>query len=1068
MMIKRVFRELGILIYTVYLFFVIIGVFTYTNMSEMLLSTQATHFNPSFLLEVSYSSVHYLFLLIGSATYFIFIPLFLALVGLIFKNYNYCKLSIWIIVNIFLLSCIYGIYMTADDAIHGGLIGSIFAEVFVPLFGKLFSSLGVALLSGLTFIQFFQLFYQFLDKLLKKTLSSVFNQKEYRKNFEDPLLPTESQNINKEDPLYSYEFLLNKENIRNEQVLQIIESEYSFENEASLKEDDIFDKMNAKIEQLLSHEGLFITNAQFLNAHEDLSEETKNNIEITQANVKAAIKEAVEQKGNLSDREVYELIQKLYQEQSRLVEKFQYMSFDKPSFSLLKKEPSLAYQDTLNDPSLLAQESKEPLALSENGSHHSQKNPHFTQEPNLENFKAQAQEPISFKESYNDNEVENEASYYDSKEPLIVVNPQATDLHYDYSAIDYYNATQELKEEEELVKEIYYSLSSKEGRSKSFEEQNLEQDENPYQGSSVSQEQQEMNEHSDERRDFNKDEELQETHNNYNDDTDFDTEHENEKDLLEYQEYQEYHDEWDQKDSQDDDALLNQQESSYFYEPFMNKKDFRSSHSPIMEHSKAEPIKDSPPLFHLPSLELFEFDDSQEEDNVSDEEIEENARIILGTLKEFNIQAQLEDAIIGPVVTRYEIKPPKGLKVSKIIDLSDNIALGLASKERVRIEAPVYGKSVVGIEVANKKRQLIAFKDLLKSFPKDEIIKNYHLPFILGKSIDGSPVIKDIAKMPHLLIAGSTGAGKSVSINTLINSILFYKTPHEVRLLLVDPKRVELVLYDGLPHLISPVIKETTEAIRVLKWLVTHMEERYMLLEKERVRNILEYNIQKKKENAEIMPYLVVVMDEFADLILIGKREVEESVIRLAAMARAVGIHLVLATQRPSADVITGLIKANFASRIAFRVSSKMESRIILDENGAEALLGKGDMLFMSSDIQVSSQRIQAPFISDKEVQDVTDFFKKQYEPQYWDDILQEESFEESSYDEDNDDDDDMLFKAAVEVVIQANKATASYLQRRLKIGYNRAARLIEMMEERGIVSQSNGNKPRIVLVDSY
>lgn len=465
--------------------------------------------------------------------------------------------------------------------------------------------------------------------------------------------------------------------------------------------------------------------------------------------------------------------------------------------------------------------------------------------------------------------------------------------------------------------------------------------------------------------------------------------------------------------------------------------------------------------FKFPSLNLLTAGEIQSP--ADKEKIQQTGQTLLNVLKDFNIEAELSNITTGPVVTRYELVPPKGLKINKIVTLMDNIAMSIASHDRIRIEAPIPGKSAVGIEVPNEERQIIRFKDLLTLQQFNP--KKMAIPFALGKGISGKPYFTDIAKIPHLLIAGSTGSGKSVCVNTLICSILYSKTPDEVRLLLIDPKRVELKMYEDLPHLIAPVIKEPAEAILALNWAVAHMEERYKTIESYNVRNIEGYNTLREQEGKSTLPYLVIIMDEFADFMMLGGKEMEGPIIRLAAMARAVGIHIVLATQRPSSDVITGLIKANFPGRIAFKVSGKIESRIILDINGAESLLGKGDMLYASPNLP-NIIRIQSPFITDEEVFKITEFYRSHYKSNYWDEILEGAPSEYN--DEAHDPSEEPLFNEAVEIIIRENKASASYLQRRLKIGYNRAARIVEIMEDMGIVGPAVGSKPREVLVDSW
>jgi DNA segregation ATPase FtsK/SpoIIIE, S-DNA-T family len=444
-----------------------------------------------------------------------------------------------------------------------------------------------------------------------------------------------------------------------------------------------------------------------------------------------------------------------------------------------------------------------------------------------------------------------------------------------------------------------------------------------------------------------------------------------------------------------------------------------------------------------------------------DRETQEAGDILRHTLEEFKIQAEVTGIRKGPVITMFEILPAPGVKLSKIVNLSDNIALRLAASS-VRIVAPIPGKHAVGIEVPNKKRSIVSFKEMLgdEAFQDDD----YNLPIVLGKDITGEGQIIDLTQTPHLLIAGATGSGKSVCVNSIICSLLFGKSPKEVRLLLIDPKIVELKLYNDIPHLLTPVITEPKRAFQALQYCLYEMERRYALLDSLGVRDISAFNkkIGKKHLTAEKLPYMVVIIDEFADLMATSGKELESTLARLAAMSRAVGLHLVLATQRPSIDVITGLIKANIPSRIAFMVASKFDSRIIIDSIGAEKLLGKGDMLF-TSPWEPFPVRMQGAFLSDEEVVSITDYVKTLGEPDY----IDEEIFSDEG---DGDRDlfgegmDDPLIDKAVEIVVTAGKASASYLQRRLKIGYNRAARLVEDMEARGIVGPQNGSKPREIL----
>jgi len=434
------------------------------------------------------------------------------------------------------------------------------------------------------------------------------------------------------------------------------------------------------------------------------------------------------------------------------------------------------------------------------------------------------------------------------------------------------------------------------------------------------------------------------------------------------------------------------------------------------------------------------------------------------TLAEFNIEAQIIGIKKGPVVTMFELLPAPGVKLSKIVQLQDNIALSLAAQS-VRIVAPIPGKQAVGIEVPNRHRSIVGFREIIE-MKLDEWTK-MAVPVILGKDILGKAQLIDLVKTPHMLIAGATGSGKSVCVNSLILSILYKRSFRDVKLILVDPKVVELKLYNNIPHLLTPVITEPKKAIQALQWCLCEMERRYALLDSMGVRDISSYNVKiKEREIAtEKLPYIVVIIDEFADLMATSGKELESIVARLTAMSRAVGIHLVLATQRPSVNVITGLIKANIPSRIAFMVASRTDSNIIIDSVGAEKLLGRGDMLYASA-VDPYPVRIQGTFVSDQEVEDVVRTVKEYGEPDYIDDQM-------FTDDEDNDNDDfelngnydvDPLYDQALEIVIQAGKASASYLQRRLSIGYNRAARLVEEMEERGIVGPANGSKPREIL----
>ncbi len=439
-------------------------------------------------------------------------------------------------------------------------------------------------------------------------------------------------------------------------------------------------------------------------------------------------------------------------------------------------------------------------------------------------------------------------------------------------------------------------------------------------------------------------------------------------------------------------------------------------------------------------------------------DLADNVKILEETLGSFGVKIKVTQVTQGPAITRYEAQPAPGVKVSKITNLADDIALSLASAD-VRIEAPIPGKSVVGIEVPNKEISMVHFREVLET-PEYQGTSS-KLALCLGKDITGTPVIADLTKMPHLLIAGATGSGKSVCINTLIHSILFNARPDEVKFLLVDPKMVELANYNGIPHLIAPVVTDPRKAAGALKWIVTEMETRYELFAASGVRDIVRYNFlrtQDKNDEHPPLPYVVVIIDELADLMMVAPGDVEDAICRLAQMARAAGIHLIVATQRPSVDVITGLIKANIPSRIAFAVSSQTDSRTILDMNGAEKLLGRGDMLYYPMGAS-KPLRVQGCYLGDKEVENVVSFLQNQAKPEYQEipnldigDIKKEEM-------------EDELFFQAAQLFIESGTASVSLLQRRLRIGYTRAARLMDFLEGKGVVGGYEGSKPREVLM---
>ena len=444
----------------------------------------------------------------------------------------------------------------------------------------------------------------------------------------------------------------------------------------------------------------------------------------------------------------------------------------------------------------------------------------------------------------------------------------------------------------------------------------------------------------------------------------------------------------------------------------------------------------------------------------------ETATRLQKTLYSFGVSAKVENVSVGPAITRYELKPAEGVRVSKIANLADDIALNLAA-ETIRIEAPIPGKQAVGIEVPNKEKEVVHFREVLDS-PEFKQNKS-KLTIALGKDVAGNVQLADIAKMPHVLIAGSTGSGKSVCINTIITSIIYNAKPSEVKFVMVDPKVVELSVYNGIPHLLIPVVTDPRKAAGALAWAVQEMDDRYNKFASKGVRDLKGYNKAIEKENeAGKLPQIVIIIDELADLMMVAKNDVEDAICRLAQKARAAGMHLVIATQRPSVDVITGLIKANVPSRIAFAVSSQVDSRTILDSVGAEKLLGKGDMLFFPSGAPKPS-RIQGAFVTDDEVEKVVDFIKSNGTATYSEDIL--ESIENSNKSdkelsaESNDDETDPFLMDAIQTVVETGQASTSFIQRRFKVGYARAGRIIDQMEERGIISGYQGSKPREVLM---
>jgi S-DNA-T family DNA segregation ATPase FtsK/SpoIIIE len=508
---------------------------------------------------------------------------------------------------------------------------------------------------------------------------------------------------------------------------------------------------------------------------------------------------------------------------------------------------------------------------------------------------------------------------------------------------------------------------------------------------------------------------------------------------------------------------------------------------------RPKPIKEVPPPrqeafefmgtgkgFKLPPVTLLEESEIEVTD-ADHESLQMQSKLLEKKLGDFDVSGSVVAVSPGPVVTMYEYEPAPGVKINKIVSLSDDLAMALRATS-IRIVAPIPGKAVIGIEVANATREPVRLRDMIAS-PAYENAKS-KLTLALGKDILGNPVIADLAKMPHLLIAGATGSGKSVALNAMICSILYKATPDEVKLLIIDPKRIELASYEGVPHMIAPVVMDSRKATQTLQWAVHEMERRYVLMAEKGVRNIHRYHQMAAKEKKAVkggsdaaveegleapnvlegLPLIVIVIDELADLMLVASRDVELALTRLAQMARAAGIHLLIATQRPSVDVLTGIIKANFPTRISFQVSSRTDSRTILDSNGAESLLGSGDMLFLPPGTS-KLQRIHGAYVSEVEIRNITEFLRSQQQPVYEESVLKagtrdEEESGGAEYDE--------KYDEAVELVTQTRQASISMVQRRLRVGYNRAARMIEMMEREGIVGPSDGSKPRDVLAKGY
>ncbi len=472
--------------------------------------------------------------------------------------------------------------------------------------------------------------------------------------------------------------------------------------------------------------------------------------------------------------------------------------------------------------------------------------------------------------------------------------------------------------------------------------------------------------------------------------------------------------------------------------------------------------------FKLPPLSFLQ-NPGKRHASVDKSYLRQQSAILEQKLEDFGVKGEVTDVKPGPVITTFEYKPAAGVKINKIVNLTDDLALALRAIS-IRIVAPIPGRSVIGIEIPNTVRETVRFKEMINSDAFRSSPSS--LTICLGKDIVGNPVAAQLERMPHLLIAGATGTGKSVFLNAMICSFLYKAGPGDIKLIMIDPKRIELSIYDGIPHLITPVVTDVKKATNALFWAVGEMERRYELLSQKQVRNIYQYNrkiVREKpsgngEEPPERLPYIVVIIDELADLMMVASRDVEVSLMRLAQMARAAGIHLILATQRPSVDVLTGIIKANFPTRLTFQVSSKTDSRTIIDTNGAESLLGDGDMLFLPPGT-ARIQRIHGPYLSEEELSKIVEFLKKQQQPEYDETVVQAQETETESLDKE---DYDERYDDAVALVTQNGQASISMVQRHLRIGYNRAARIIEVMEKEGIIGPADGAKPREVLARSY
>ncbi len=520
----------------------------------------------------------------------------------------------------------------------------------------------------------------------------------------------------------------------------------------------------------------------------------------------------------------------------------------------------------------------------------------------------------------------------------------------------------------------------------------------------------------------------------------------------------------DNKTKENKDFIIKEYKTTNINNTQENNSNIQESSSEELTEKDKEEFKNidqelPDETYIYPDISLLNINESN--NTMSNQEIIKNGKIIEKTLDNFNMDCQITSINKGPVITCYELKPAPGIKLSRIVSLSDNISMALGSSD-IRIEAPIPGKTVVGIEVANKFKDSVGLREILES--SEFVNSKSDIPLTLGKDVEGNIIVESISDMPHLLIAGATGSGKSVCINTIITNILYKSSPNDVRLMLIDPKVVELSVYNGIPHLLIPVVTNPKKAGYALNWAVDEMERRYKLFAEAQVRDIKGYNKKKIKEGkiSEKIPKIVIIVDELADLMMVSSNEIEDYIARLAQMARACGMHLILATQRPSVDVITGTIKANIPSRIAFAVSSAVDSRTILDMSGAEKLLGRGDMLFYPSSYS-KPKRIQGAFISDEEVERLVDFVKLNNENSE----INKQSLIASQINNKEKDDNldlDPLFADAINYVLGDEQASISYLQRKLKVGYSRAARIVDQMEELGIIGPHEGSKPRKLL----